>query len=234
MTVTVTAVYLLVVFLSPKKGLIFRYFRKKQAGQTIEQEDILKAAIKGEVGQPLNLVTIATKLGFSKPKLKNRLKSLTNSELLNRINSQYFLSDAGTHKANQLVRAHRLWESYLVSEAGMSDDQIHDEAERFEHTLSKEMLDEVDASLGFPELDPHGSPIPKTQTIKLVQAALNRPYIIIVDQSSEIIDAQLWELGILPNLPFKVLRKTTKFVDISMENRRFRLKKELASDIRIR
>ena len=62
--------------------------------------------------------------------------------------------------ALSLVRAHRLWETYLQQQVGLTEDQIHDEAERLEHLLTDEFLDQVDRELGYPTEDPHGSPIP--------------------------------------------------------------------------
>ena len=59
----------------------------------------------------------------------------------------------------ELVRAHRLWESYLADEARIDMDHIHEEAERLEH--AHELADEVDERLGFPKTDPHGEEIPK-------------------------------------------------------------------------
>ena len=70
------------------------------------------------------------------------------------------LTPSGQNQANKLVRAHRLWETYLVNEMGLSAEQIHEDAEKYEHLLTDDLLDEVDAKLGFPKEDPHGSPIP--------------------------------------------------------------------------
>lgn len=233
MAVTATAIYLLVVFLSPSKGLIFRYFRKLASRRTIEQEDILRQAIKQGAAVPLATEKIGLKLGMSSTKLETHLSKMLKSDILRQENNKIYLSQAGTHKANQLMRAHRLWESYLVSSMGMNDNEIHDEADRLEHHLSKEILDEVDASLGYPEIDPHGSPIPKKQTIMLHEAALNRNYIIIKDQISDEIDSALWELGILPHTNFKVQRKTSGSIDLLYLNKRIRLKRDLAEKIKI-
>lgn len=71
------------------------------------------------------------------------------------------MTNIGKLEAFKLVRAHRLYETFLVDRLGLSEDQIHDEAERYEHLLTDELLDEIDKELGFPETDPHGSPIPK-------------------------------------------------------------------------
>ena len=56
-----------------------------------------------------------------------------------------------------MIRKHRLWETYLVEKMGMQSDQIHDEAEKLEHVLPEAFIDELEASLGFPKMDPHGS-----------------------------------------------------------------------------
>ena len=76
-------------------------------------------------------------------------------------NDEVCLTENGSLRANQLIRAHRLWEVYLVEELGLNPDQIHEEAEKFEHSLSTEDIDEMDQRLGFPDVDPHGSPIPR-------------------------------------------------------------------------
>ena len=77
-------------------------------------------------------------------------------------NDRVSLTDKGRHRAIELIRAHRLWESYLVDEAGVDTDAIHDEAERLEHAHI--LADEVDRTLGHPARDPHGTIIPSTGT----------------------------------------------------------------------
>jgi Mn-dependent DtxR family transcriptional regulator len=57
-----------------------------------------------------------------------------------------------------MVRAHRLWESYLAQRANIGPDAVHAHAERLEH--AHEFADELDASLGHPQRDPHGEEIP--------------------------------------------------------------------------
>jgi Mn-dependent DtxR family transcriptional regulator len=74
------------------------------------------------------------------------------------------LSTTGEIMALKLIRAHRLWETYLVDKLNLNPDQIHEEAENYEHFLSDELLDEVEELLGSPERDPHGSPIPPKNT----------------------------------------------------------------------
>ena len=58
------------------------------------------------------------------------------------------------------ARQHRLWECFLVDHLGFEWDQVHDIAEELEHVGSVELINRLDAFLGFPKLDPHGDVIP--------------------------------------------------------------------------
>ncbi|KAJ1683433.1 hypothetical protein LUZ63_021350 [Rhynchospora breviuscula] len=70
------------------------------------------------------------------------------------------LSDAGAARAAAVIRRHRLIETWLVREFGYGWDEVHDEAEVLEHSLSDRLLDGIDERLGRPAFDPHGDAIP--------------------------------------------------------------------------
>ena len=70
------------------------------------------------------------------------------------------LTEMGRKVAVEIVRRHRIVETYLVKELGVPWDQVHDEADRLEHALSDEVLQRMDEVLGHPSSDPHGDPIP--------------------------------------------------------------------------
>ena len=63
-------------------------------------------------------------------------------------------------QARELVRAHRLWEHYLVERAGLPPDRIHPEAERLEHVTDRAMRDLLDQETSISATDPHGKAIP--------------------------------------------------------------------------
>ncbi|WP_309082055.1 metal-dependent transcriptional regulator [Zhihengliuella sp.] len=73
------------------------------------------------------------------------------------------LTPEGLSAALSVVRRHRLIESFLVEHLGYSWDEVHDEAEVLEHTVSQRFVDRIDALLGHPTADPHGDPIPTSQ-----------------------------------------------------------------------
>ena len=70
------------------------------------------------------------------------------------------LTDQGKKEAALILRKHRLTEMYLVEKMGFGWEQVHDIAEQIEHLHSPEFFKKMDELLGYPKVDPHGSPIP--------------------------------------------------------------------------
>jgi DtxR family transcriptional regulator, Mn-dependent transcriptional regulator len=70
------------------------------------------------------------------------------------------LTVAGRKVALELIRHHRLIETYLAEALGYAWHEVHDEAERLEHHISEAFEERIDALLGHPTYDPHGDPIP--------------------------------------------------------------------------
>jgi DtxR family transcriptional regulator, Mn-dependent transcriptional regulator len=70
------------------------------------------------------------------------------------------LTEKGKKEAALIIRKHRLTEMYLVEKMGFGWEQVHEIAEQIEHIQSPELFAKMDELLGYPKLDPHGSPIP--------------------------------------------------------------------------
>lgn len=70
------------------------------------------------------------------------------------------LTSEGKHIALQLIRKHRLWETFLHDTLAFTWDEVHEVAEQLEHIHSEKLIERLDAFLGHPTLDPHGDPIP--------------------------------------------------------------------------
>src|SRR5580704_15039618 len=73
------------------------------------------------------------------------------------------LTSDGRRIALEVIRHHRLLESYLAEALGMSWDRVHAEAEVLEHVLSEDLEELIAAKLGHPTVDPHGDPIPSAE-----------------------------------------------------------------------
>ncbi len=70
------------------------------------------------------------------------------------------LTESGEKAAALVLRKHRLTEMFLVHNMGFGWEEVHDIAEQIEHINSSVFFERMDELLGFPEFDPHGSPIP--------------------------------------------------------------------------
>ncbi len=70
------------------------------------------------------------------------------------------LTEEGRRVAVYLVRRHRLLETFLVRFLDYSWDEVHEEVQQLEHTVSDSLLNHIDRKLGHPSYDPHGDPIP--------------------------------------------------------------------------
>jgi len=80
--------------------------------------------------------------------------------LVRREGGRLQLTDAGRARARELIRSHRLWESYLSTRLDLPPDHLHEAADRMEHFTSAELRDELASELADPGRDPHGRPIP--------------------------------------------------------------------------
>ncbi len=163
MAVVTTLFYLMIVVAAQGKGLFSRWWIRRQVENRVIIEDIVKNLYKLEFDH-VSPETIQSLTGHSKNKLDKWLNVLQKRKLVIWENNEIKLTDEGKIRANQLIRAHRLWETFLVDELGLDEDQIHSEAEVYEHYLPDEILQEVDKKLGYPSRDPHGSTIPKERT----------------------------------------------------------------------
>lgn len=70
------------------------------------------------------------------------------------------LSRTGKKRALEIVRHHRLIETFLYQVLDYPIPELHDEAERLEHFISENFERRIAAKLGDPQLDPHGHCIP--------------------------------------------------------------------------
>ncbi|MBD3221298.1 metal-dependent transcriptional regulator [bacterium] len=104
---------------------------------------------------------LADRLAVARPSVTGMLQRLADDDLVRYAPYRGVrLTRRGRRTARQMLRRHRLVETFLVRALGMPADRVHDEAHRWEHALSDDAVDRLDRWLGRPEADPHGTPIP--------------------------------------------------------------------------
>ncbi len=233
MVLVAAVLYFSAALFSPEKGLIRRMIRSNNQRTKIEREDILRQADKHSRDHPLTLERLSERLGLTKAKLRNHLSFLKNEGVL-LVGDTISLTAKGRVEAEALVRAHRLWETYQVTTMGLGEGEIHDEADRLEHHLTDELLDEVDAKLGYPEMDPHGSPIPKKFKMKSSSLISQKPNIrlrILKDQKDNDVESELWDMGLLPDSVIVIKDITEDKIIIGYGQKTIEMEPELASKV---
>jgi len=106
---------------------------------------------------------IAERMGVTPASVTNMIQKLaeTDPPLLDyRKHRGVQLTSEGERMALEIIRHHRLLEMFLHETLGYSWDEVHEEADRLEHVISEEMEERIAISLGNPQHDPHGDPIP--------------------------------------------------------------------------
>ncbi|MCO6452377.1 MAG: metal-dependent transcriptional regulator [Caldilineales bacterium] len=130
--------------------------------QTQAVEDYLKTIyeIQREHGKVATTV-LAERLDVAPASATGMIKKLAEMNLVAHEPYQGVrLTESGRKIALEVIRHHRLVELYLAESLGVPWDQVHDEAEKWEHILSEDLEERIDKALGYPTLDPHGAPIP--------------------------------------------------------------------------
>ncbi len=129
-------------------------------------EDYLKAIyqLEREGDPPVATSTIAETLDVTPPTATSMIEKLEDRGLVEREKYKgVTLSPDGETVALEVIRHHRLLETFLTDQLGYDWSEVHEEAETLEHHISEEFERRVAAALGEPEVDPHGDPIPSDE-----------------------------------------------------------------------
>ncbi len=161
-SVALGAAFALAVVFSPREGVVAKAIRRARLAMRIRREDILGVLIRaGEASGS----DAAAGVGGHAARLSGLVSGVAGRiarwQLTREgsVTTGMQLTDGGRARAQRVLAAHRLWETFLASEVGLPVDHVHDPSERFEHFVSREMEQELRAR-HKQELDPQGKPIP--------------------------------------------------------------------------
>jgi DtxR family Mn-dependent transcriptional regulator len=152
------------------------------------------------------------------------------------------LTEAGKHRALEILRHHRLLERFLHDVLDFPWDEVHEEAERLEHFISERLEDRIAAKLGDPQTDPHGHSIPERngtirarREVPLPSWACAVPAVIssVSDRDPSVL-REMERLGLRPGVELIVetgTRGAALLVRTANDNRALRLNNKLAGSI---
>jgi DtxR family Mn-dependent transcriptional regulator len=154
------------------------------------------------------------------------------------------LSSAGRKRAVEVVRHHRLIETFLYEVLDYPIDEVHEEAERLEHFISERFEERIAAKLGHPKIDPHGHCIPemdgampRQNSIQLTEAAQEGLYVVdsVSDRNARTLKL-LKENGIAPGVKLRLRESpsiTGYAVSVGRSSRILNLQEDAADSIRV-
>ena len=129
---------------------------------TPNKEDYLKCIY--EIGTEVEKISnkeIASRMQVSPPAVTEMIKRMVSEGLLVKDKAHgYLLTDLGSQLVSDLYRKHRLIEVFLLENLDYTTEEVHEEAEVLEHTVSEHFIDKLDHMLGSPKTCPHGGTIP--------------------------------------------------------------------------
>lgn len=123
------------------------------------------------------------------------------------------LTPLGRKVALEVIRHHRLIETYLAEAMGVAWDRVHEEAHRLEHHISEDLEDRMAEILGHPERDPHGAPIPPKEgeflepTYRSLDSAVEGERLAVCEVPDEDPERLRYfaSIGLMPGAEFEVI-----------------------------
>jgi DtxR family Mn-dependent transcriptional regulator len=179
-------------------------------------EDYSKAifALESRNREPVSTNALAERLGITPGSVSAMLKRLDELGLITHLPYRGVrLTEDGRRIALEVIRHHRLLESYLAQALDMPWDRVHAEAEVLEHVLSEDLEELIAAKLGHPTVDPHGDPIPTadleleerhTERLEGLEPGQRGVFVRVSDSDPAML-RYLAERGISPGERFEVL-----------------------------
>jgi DtxR family Mn-dependent transcriptional regulator len=228
--------------------------RRRANGNTESVDNYLKAILflGGAEQSRVTIKALADRLSVAPASVTNMLQKLAVSPLPlveYERHGGVQLSSAGRRRALEVVRHHRLIETFLYEVLDYPLEELHEEAERLEHFISERFEQRIAAKLGHPKIDPHGHSIPTVEGEMLEDEKSARESILladVVEDGTFVIDSvadrdehnlRLIEAcGITPGARLRVgvsALPESYSVRIGRSSRVFDLSREVARDVRI-
>lgn len=190
----------------------------KEIKLTHSEENYLKEIfhLSGKDKLKVSTNALAEKLNSKASSITDMLKKLSDKKLI--AYKKYNgcdLTTKGESIAIQIIRKHRLWETFLVNKLSFGWEEVHDVAEQLEHIKSIKLINSLDQFLNFPKYDPHGDPIPdKNGNITYLKSKIlsesttnTIAQVVSVNEDSLLLLKYLDEIGLQLGTKIKVLER---------------------------
>lgn len=219
--------------------------RPRRASLSTSQEDYLKQIfLLGDGVKSVSTRDLAVRLDVRPASVTGMIQRLAEQGLVNHEPYRGVqLTDDGRRVALEMLRHHRLLETYLKRVLGYSWDEVHEEAERLEHVISERFEERIAEAMGHPTHDPHGDPIPDAElsmppareeiSLFVMEAGRTGTVTRVGTQDRESL-SRLGQLGLIPGAEIVVVANTGDGVQIVSNETTHRLPQEIARELWLR
>ncbi len=238
----------LIIFFSSTLILLFLWksraytiiTRSRESHWSQLKEDVMKTLFKADQNnQNAGLQALSNALKVSSEKLLRIVNEMTREGLIELFEDQLILTAEGRLRALEIIRRHRLWETYLSEKTGIKKEEWHELAEKKEHHLTIDQTESLYRALGSPRFDPHGDPIPtasgemdESPTIPLSNFPINTPAKIAhIEDEPKVVYQQIVDNDLFVGSHLMVTSSDHSSVNFQCEGHDFSLSPIIASNI---
>ncbi len=161
MVVVLGGFFLVSILLAPRQGLISRAWQRLQLSLQVAEDHILLTMVRrGEEDQrsSWDRTALVAAAAVWRPLAQRGLQRMLKRGWLSLDGTQVKLAASGQQRGVDLLRSHRLWETYM-NQLGLPEDHVHGPADAVEHFIDSELQQEIDVQVQR-EVDPQGKVIP--------------------------------------------------------------------------
>ncbi len=209
------------------------------------EENYLKALLH------LTLINDKPEAGTNEIAVYLGVKPATTNEMLKRLKEKKMvkyekygkvsLAEKGRVHAIDVLRRHRLWETFLYEKLEFTWDEVHEVAEQLEHIQSNKLIDKLDKFLNYPQFDPHGDVIPNAKgemkapfkkTLAEIEPGKTCKMVAVKDNTTPFLQYVV-KVGLGINNKIKVVSKQSydAQMEIEVNNKRSHVSQKFAENI---
>ncbi len=147
------ALFVLSMLLGRRRGVLIQLWRQRRLVARVRQQHVLRALYElteGEAGEGRAVAweRLSARRTWSARQLRRALHAAQAAGLVRPVDGVSFaLTKSGWNAARQVVRNHRLWELYLLTHADVASGNVDRDADRIEHVLGPELVQELEELL---------------------------------------------------------------------------------------
>ena len=154
-----TLFFLTTLVFAPQYGLLANWNRRRRTVPQEIKEDVLGSVLRSKQ-EWVPMQEVLRHVETANPRIRRAIGQLVRQDYLDQKQESLQLTKKGHREARRLLRAHRIWETYLAH-MGTPETDLHGRAHKLEHLNDEQTIDYLDDKLGHPLTDPHGSVIPE-------------------------------------------------------------------------